>query len=41
MDISIFHPFRYKLIDERERLKQVIAENNIEGEDEESKESKA
>ena len=41
MGVSIYHDWRYKLIDERQRIKEVIRENGIEGEDEESKEQKA
>ena len=41
MGVTIYHDWRYKLIDERERIAKMTEEHGIEGEDEEAIEAKA
>ena len=41
MGVTIYHDWRYKLIDERERIAKMAKEHEIDGEDQEAIEAKA
>ena len=41
MGVTIYHDWRYKLIDERQRIDKMIEEHEIDGLDEEEIEAKA